>query len=263
VAHRQVDYDGIAPTYNRRYADSELSNVAIALRMLAERLAAERAALRVLEVGCGTGHWLAGLRQVTARLHGLDFSAGMLAQACQRTDRLFLTQGRASQLPHAEGSFDLVCCVNAIHHFRQPGAFVPEAQRLLRPGGALAVIGMDPNTLPNRWYVYDYFEGTLEADLARFPSWGTVLDWMIGAGFERAAWRLVEWVHDPRVGRAVLDDPFLRKDAVSQLALLSDGAYAAGLDRIRTALAKAEADGRTLTFPSDITLAMLVGWRPE
>ena len=102
--------------------------------------------------------------------------------------------------------------------------------------------------------------GTYETDLDRFPSWGTVLDWMVEAGFERIEWRLVERIEDHKVDRGVFSDPFLQKDACSQLALLSDESYAAGLRRIATALAESEAKGASITFPTDLWQAMLVGW---
>ena len=256
---QQVDYDRIAPTYNQRFSTGGgLRDTAAALLALAAELDAER----VLEVGCGTAYWLAALNSAGSQLYGLDFATGMLRQAQEREGALSLVQGQAGQLAFAESRFDLIYCVNAIHHFRHQRAFVSEARRLLRPGGALAVIGMDLHTRRHDWYIYDYFEGTLETDLARFPSWGTVYDWMVAAGFERILWQPVEQIHDPKVGRAVLDDPFLQKDACSQLTLLSDEEYAAGLRRIEAALVEAGRDGRTLTFQSDITNAMLVGWIP-
>jgi hypothetical protein len=119
---------------------------------------------------------------------------------------------------------------------------------------------MDPRLLQNRWYVYDYFPGTYETDLARFPSWGTLLDWMAGAGFQRVQWQPVDHIVDAKVGPAVLDDYFLKKDACSQLSLLSDEEYEAGLRRIEAALAAAEAAGETVTFAVDLFLAMVIGW---
>jgi SAM-dependent methyltransferase len=251
----QVDYDRIAPSYDHRHADGGLRGPAAALRALAQKLSARR----ILEVGCGTGHWLAGLQVLPAQLYGLDLSIGMLAQTQRREVQMGLVQGRAGKLPFANASFDLVYCVNAIHHFEQQRAFIAGGERLLRPGGALAVIGMDPRVHRDRWYIYDYFEGTYEMDLVRFPSWQTVLGWMVEAGFECVEWRLVERILDRKAGRAVLDDPFLRKDATSQLSLLTDEAYAAGLSRIKDALASAEAQGKTLTFRTDLLLALLVG----
>jgi len=262
VAEPRVDYDRIAPGYNRRFEENTTRGVLVALRSLVRDLAGEGAgdgeALSILEVGCGTGHWLAGL-EGGHRLCGLDLSAGMLRQARQRPVPLDLVRGRAGRLPFAGGSFDLVYCVNAIHHFDDRPGFVAEARRLLRAGGALAVAGMDPRRARASWYVYDYFPGTYETDLARFPSWGTVADWMIAAGFERLSWRIVETIYDAKVGRAVLRDPFLSKDATSQLTLLDDAAYAAGLERIERDLAAAEEAGGTLTFPTDLMLDMLVG----
>jgi SAM-dependent methyltransferase len=256
MPQRQVDYDRIAPGYDRRFIDgSEQRAVSAALLALAR----SRGAQRILEVGCGTGHWLASLGQATGTLYGLDLSAGMLAQAQAREDTLHLARGNACWLPFRDACADLVYCVNAIHHFQRQRDFVFEARRLLRPGGTLVVAGMDPRAHRHRWYIYDCFPGTYEADLDRFPSWGTVSDWMIEAGFQRLEWRLVEQIQDHKVGRAVFSDPFLQKDACSQLTLLSDEAYAAGLRRIATALAEAEAKGQSLTFPTDLWQAMLIG----
>jgi hypothetical protein len=84
---------------------------------------------------------------------------------------------------------------------------------------------------------------------------------MAGAGFGEIRRHIVEEIVDDKRGRVVLQDPFLRKDAISQLTLLSDEAYAAGVARIEADLAAAEAAGRDLVFPVDIVLAMMVGWK--
>jgi SAM-dependent methyltransferase len=253
---KHVNYDRIAATYDQRFEGDGMSGTAAALLALARELGASR----VLEVGCGTGRFLADLRPVADQLYGLDLSAGMLARARQRDGRLHLVCGHAGWPPFPSASFDLVCCVNAMHHFDRQRAFVSEARRLLRPEGALAVIGMDPHGRRDSWYIYRYFEGIYEADLVRFPSWGTALDWMVAAGFERVEQRPVERILARKVGRAVLKDPFLRKEAASQLALLTDEAYAAGLRRIREALDAAEEAGEQLAFPTDIQIGMMVGW---
>ena len=250
-----MNYDQIASTYDRRFAANKLGGVSAALLALARELGAER----ILEVGCGTGRWLADLRPVTWRVYGLDLSAGMLRQARERDPGLRLVRGRACRLPFPSATFDLAYCVNAVHHFDHPREFVSEARRLLRPGGGLAVVGMEPRRGWDKWYVYHYFEGTYETDLARFPSWGTVLDWMVAEGFVGVGFREVERILDSKVGRALLDEPFLRKEATSQLTLLTDEAYADGICRIEAALREAEAKGETLVFPVDISLGMLVG----
>jgi ubiquinone/menaquinone biosynthesis C-methylase UbiE len=250
---KHVDYDRIAPSYNQRYGENERSGTAAALISLVHDIQAERA----LEVGCGTGHWLAELKAHVSEVYGLDLSTGMLHHA-RATHPTGLVRGRGGLLGLARDSLDLVYCVNAIHHFDRPRAFVAEAQRLLRPGGVLAVIGMDPRAA-QEWYVFQYFDGVYEMDLDRFPSWGTVVDWMVASGFSDISCRVVDRYTDPKFGRAVLDDPFLKKDSCSQLALLSDDAYARGLRRIEAALDEAEAAGVELVFQVDTELEMVTG----
>ncbi len=250
-----MNYDAVAPAYDGRYAVNSLSGVARLLGALAREVGARAA----LEVGCGTGHWLLELRPMVPTIAGLDLSAGMLRQARQRAE-LRLVRGTAAELPFPSSAFDLVYCINALHHFPRPRDFVREARRLLRPGGALLVVGMDPHAGRDRWYVYDYFDGTRATDLARFPASGSLLDWAIGAGFERATWQVVEATRSTLVGRAVLADHFLQKHGTSQLTLLSDEAYAAGLARLHAALEQAEARGETLEFVSDLWLIGLAAY---
>ena len=255
MCNRRLDYDQIAHTYDRRFKVSKQKQTAETLLSLAFELGAKA----ILEVGCGTGRWLADLRPVTHHLYGLDLSKGMLDRACQRDKRLNLVQGRAERPPFFAGKFDLVYCVNAIHHFDWPCDFILDASRLLRSGGALAVIGMDPRGHREDWYVYHYFKGTYKADLARFPSWNNIMKWMDASGLEDMELRPVESIVDHKVGRAILEDPFLQKEATSQVALLTPEAYATGLEQIEIALRKAEKDGETIVFPVTINLNMLVG----
>jgi SAM-dependent methyltransferase len=254
----RVNYDQIAPHYDVRYDANSLPGIA----GLLAQTAAQAGAGPALEVGCGTGHWLSVLAPQTQRVIGLDFSAGMLAQARRNAPTAGLAQGQAGQLPFASHSFDLLLCVNALHHFPDPRGFVAESFRVLRPGGAWVNVGMDPHAGRDRWYLYDTFPGTLAADQRRFPSAGTLVDWVKAAGFERAAWLTPERVRSTLRGRAVLADPFLQKHGTSQLALLSDEAYAAGLARLQQALAAAEAAGEDLLFEADLWFSAVVAWAP-
>lgn len=251
-----VNYDRIAGTYDERYAVHPNQGVARALRDLARRQRPRWA----LEVGCGTGRWLAELQARVPHLVGLDLSTGMLSRAARRV-RAPLVAGRANALPFARPAFDLVLCVNALHHFEDPRAFVPAAAGLLRPGGTLALVGLDAHVESRRWWVYEYFEGTYETDQRRFPRWSDVREWMAGSGLKEVACRVVERFSEAGKGRGFLSDPFLKRESLSQLLLLSDEAYAAGLARIRAAIAEAEAEGREAVFAVDIALVMAVGRR--
>lgn len=255
----QVDYNQLAPAYHQRYQSNRLEGVARALLKLVQG----KHPCRVLEAGCGTGRWLESLAVAQAWLVGLDLSSGMLAQARQAGRGQRLVCGHACQLPFAPHSFDLVFCVNALHHFGDPAGFIAAATASLKPGGCLAIIGQVPQERVNRWYVYDYFPETYRIDLERFPTWETVMAWMRNAGFEHLCLETVEEIHDPKVGEAVFQDPFLQKTATSQLALLSDQAYQQGLDRIRQDLARAARQGTRMTFRVDLKLDLLRGYRAD
>jgi SAM-dependent methyltransferase len=249
-----INYDVIAPKYDARYDQDPLAGVSRELRTLV----AQSQARDVLEVGCGTGRWVIELLPLVRRIVGLDFSFGMLEQAHAQNDKLLLTNGDANYLPFPSESFDLVLSLNALQHYTDQRASITEARRLLRPRGALAIVNLDPHIGRDQWYLYDYFEGVKTADLRRFPSSGTLLDWMLAAGFVRAEWRLADHIHQEFVGKEVLENPFTQKGGSSQLALLSDAAYAAGMDRIHTAIA--HADDAPPVFVTDQWLTLLVGW---
>ena len=258
---RHVNYDQIAAKYNQRYRDNPLGGIEKALNQLINSTDAQS----IIEIGCGTGRWLAGLANhfPEAHLYGLDYSRGMLTEAQGRPESLELIRGKASQLPLKTGSFDLVFCVNALHHFDDPQAFVAQAQELLKAGGRLAIIGQVPHDRRNRWYIYDYFEFVYEMDLQRFPTWGAVMDWMVIAGFQQILWEPVERISDDKIGWSVLEDPFLQKHATSQLALLDEEAYIIGIEKIKVALREAETCGEKLVFKAQLRLDMLTGIIPK
>lgn len=248
-------YDPVAATYDRRFSPGEQGGIAECLRTLVRDFPAGR----VLEAGCGTGHWLAELGAGAGQVVGLDFSAGMLAQARSASPGSFLVRARAEAPPFQSQTFDLVVCVNALHHFSQPRDFIQQARRLLQTGGALAVIGMDPHAGRDDWFVYQYFPGTYQTDLDRYPSTGDIQAMMAQAGLDPQTAKTVEHIRAIRTGREILEDPMLEKNSTSQLILLSDEEYARGVSRIKAEVLRAEAAGTDVFFPADITLYLVAG----
>jgi ubiquinone/menaquinone biosynthesis C-methylase UbiE len=254
---KRVDYDQVSAVYDERYQAGGPAGIAEALQALVDQVQARR----VLEVGCGTGYWLASLRNCEMRC-GLDYSTGMLSKARLRDRALPLVRGTAGRLPFRQGTFDFLFCVHALHHFDDPPAFFHEACRALGPGAAIAVIGTDPQTEQDRWYVYDCFPGTREMDLVRYPSGEAMLRWMQEAGFVRCGRHIVARIVGQAVGHQVLEDPILQKNGTSQLSLLTDEAFAQGMARIRDAVQAAETQDRELVFYTDIAVPMVVGFLP-
>ncbi len=253
----RVNYDSIAPNYHARYASgSALTGIADLLHTLVRDLNAQK----ILEVGCGSGRWLDELQTITPHSVGLDFSFGMLSQAHQRNRTLKLTRGTAKQLPFESSLFDLVFCINALHHFDQPQNFIAESYRALRYGGALITINIDPHTIET-WYVYDYFDGTREIDLKRFPKIGVMKEWMRETGFKKIETRIADHVSSHKIGRDVLSDHFLQKHGTSQLALLSDKSYAEGIGKIEAAIAAAESSNEDIVFAAEFSFPAVIGYK--
>ncbi len=252
----KVNYDNIAPNYNLRYRNNKRPGTLKALKSLLSETDADH----ILEVGCGTGHWLEGLACPQKALCGLDASMSMLKQLSDQK-RIALVQGRAACLPFENDCFDLITCINALHHFSDTWSFLRESYRVLHSGGTLAIIGMDPRDSRNRWYLYDFFEGTRERDLARFPSWEDVRYGLSEIGFVRIYFRDVDFIHDPKTQDSVLSDPFLMKDSCSQLALLSETAYQQGLQRIKASLVDPET--RERVYENQIVLSMMMATKPS
>jgi ubiquinone/menaquinone biosynthesis C-methylase UbiE len=120
-------------------------------RHLASLLAFGRVDVRgknVLDAGCGFGFTLLLLRWLGAsEVSGVDTSEAMI-----ETVRAFLPllpediaagmhveEASVSELPYEDDSFDVILSIEAISHYRDVGAFVAEAARVLRTGGTLLV----------------------------------------------------------------------------------------------------------------------------
>jgi SAM-dependent methyltransferase len=95
----------------------------------------------VVELGCGTAYWSAWLARRGARVVGLDNSAGQLATARMLQREYTLTfpliHGDAEHAPFRDASFDVAISEYGAAIWCDPYRWIPEAARLLRPGGEL------------------------------------------------------------------------------------------------------------------------------
>jgi SAM-dependent methyltransferase len=102
---------------------------------------------RVLDVGCGTGVLAQRLAGRGYDVVGLDPSKGMLEVMHRRAPELEAVAGSATEIPFAEGEFDLALSVAAMHHIAEPAAVrraLEEMVRVVRPGGLVAVWDHNP-----------------------------------------------------------------------------------------------------------------------
>jgi SAM-dependent methyltransferase len=104
-------------------------------------LPADLAGRDAIELGCGTAYVSCWLARRGARVVAIDNSEAQLATArrYQQEHALYfpLLHGNAEQVPYPDASFDLVISEYGACLWADPYRWIPEAGRLLRPGGEL------------------------------------------------------------------------------------------------------------------------------
>ena len=117
------------PVWGRGNPESEL------------RLLPDVSGLDAIELGCGTAYVSAWLMRRGARVVGLDNSSNQLATArmfqAEFDLRFSLVHADAEHAPFADESFDFAISAYGAAIWCDPYRWIPEASRILRPGGRL------------------------------------------------------------------------------------------------------------------------------
>ena len=93
----------------------------------------------ILDLGCGTGFFLAELEAIHPGAVGLDISHDMLKVSEQYVPGARLVTGDAEKLPFHPGVFDTVFCKGSLHHTRDHVGFLSNCREVLRPEGLLVM----------------------------------------------------------------------------------------------------------------------------
>jgi len=170
-----------------------------------------RPGARVMDLACGTGDLLVALEREAGRsLIGSDFCHPMLQGARAKLQRLTmgssLVEADALCLPLRDASLDLITMAFGFRNLANYRAGLVELRRVLRPGGALAILefSQPPNqafaALYN-WYsrkvlpvIGGMISGAPEAytylpeSVRKFPEAAVLAEMMRESGFTKVAW---------------------------------------------------------------------------
>ena len=116
---------------------------------------------RVLDVGCGKGLFLSGLRELGWQVYGTELSE--ISSDFARRSGLPVYTKTIEEAPLETGSFDLISLFHVLEHLPQPQDTLSTALSLLRPGGTLLV------EVPNigSWYARAFGDNWFHYDVPR------------------------------------------------------------------------------------------------
>jgi ubiquinone/menaquinone biosynthesis C-methylase UbiE len=100
-----------------------------------------------IDVGCGTARAVAELAEHGARAIGVDLDPAMLAAARSRFPGIDVRAADAADLPLGDGQAHGYRADKVYHVLPDPDAALAEARRVLAPGGRIALLGQDWDTL--------------------------------------------------------------------------------------------------------------------
>lgn len=158
-------------------------------RLLAAYLPPQGDGRRLLDVGCGTGHHLARLRERGFAVAGVDGAADMIVHARANNPGVTIEQADVEALPFPARSFDYVLCVEVLRYLPRSSVCVREIARVLKPGGVCLVTAAPRFNLNGYWLVNRLASAVPVPGLVRLKQYFTT-SWtlhreFVAAGFSK------------------------------------------------------------------------------
>lgn len=189
----------------------------------------------IIDVGCGTARFSVPLAtRFRVRVIGVEPSRAMLSEALSASvhPRVFLCQGSAENLPIRSRSVDLIFLSNVFHHLGNPDQAASEFARIARRGAFLCVRNYTSEELDHVPYL-QFFPAARRLSHEMLPNREALCSCLARSGFYLVAHRVIQ----QRAADTSAD--YLKKvqaRAYSDLALISDSEFAAGLAQMTQAI---------------------------
>jgi ubiquinone/menaquinone biosynthesis C-methylase UbiE len=223
-------YWAMTPDTPRELADRYVRHVVGALARSREWVASfpDSPGKRWIEVGCGTGDFLAAAAERNMSVVGADIAMRWLVIARRRPElrdgRIPLVCCCAEALPFAEGAFDRVASLGLLEHCAEPLPVLREARRVLARAGGIQLRTVNRYSLLPEPHVRVWGVGLLPRRYAdRYVRWRANLRYqhhrplspaelraaLVSAGFDRVRVRAARVLQEERanlgrVGKALV-----------------------------------------------------------
>ena len=147
--------------------------------------------LRLLDIGCGTGHHMAALRERGFEVAGVDGSEKMLEHARANNPGADIKRADVEEISFPDASFDFVLCVEVLRYLPDSLPCIREMARVLKPGGVCLATAAPTFNLNGYWVVNRIASLMRVGDLVRlkqfFTTSGRASREFMAAGFDRPA----------------------------------------------------------------------------
>ena len=139
-SHSLFDFGPLAHEYDRWYeTPTGQAHDRVQKQDVERLLPVARAGERLLDLGCGTGHWSSFFAARGYRVQGIDISPEMVTAAKASVPEAEFRVADAYALPFADASFDVVAAMAALEFVPDAAAVVSEMARCTKPGGSMLV----------------------------------------------------------------------------------------------------------------------------
>jgi len=139
-----VDFDPLAKSYDRWYDTPEGAMYdRLEKQAVAELLLTNSSRGKLLDVGCGTGHWSQFFGELGLTVTGVDISPEMIRAADEKSiNRASFKIADVHHLPFKDETFDVSVAITTLEFARNPAGVIHEMVRCTRHSNGKLIFGV-------------------------------------------------------------------------------------------------------------------------